>query len=186
MPNQTGARSVTTPLAKYGDPPGAELEQRILKVYQHHPAAFSPRSNRSVTATNRERCAHSGLSSPSTSNAKQAAANTNPVLAGSDREKKIARAEQWMRAAGIHFDQPAEVLDELFGDRGQLRAWKDDTFLQQRMHTLWMELRPTGEQIEADMLERAKHWQATTGGSGTPAPNPVPLSTPTSRSRSDG
>ena len=78
---------------------------------------------------------------------------TPKATASNQREKAIARAEQWLRTAGLHYDRPSEILDELFGDRGMLRTHRTPD-LEQRIVNLWTELRPLGEQAEHDQLER--------------------------------
>lgn len=79
----------------------------------------------------------------------------------SEREKWVGLAQRWMRNVGLLFDRWSEVDDELFGDRGCLRHWKDDPALRTHMRSLWDELRPLGEEVEADELERAKRWLAS-------------------------
>jgi len=73
------------------------------------------------------------------------------------REKAIERAEQRMRNELLHYDRWPEVQDELFGDRGTLRE-HDTPALHQRMHTLWTQLRPAGELVEAEAEERARRY----------------------------
>jgi hypothetical protein len=79
------------------------------------------------------------------------------VTAPDEREARLAAAEVWMRHAGLHVASEGEVLDELFGERGRLRAWASDDALQLRLLELWRRVRPEGEQIEREELERAEH-----------------------------
>lgn len=72
-------------------------------------------------------------------------------------EKAITRAEQRIRNELLHYDLWAEVEDELFGDRGTLRA-HDTPQLRQRMHTHWAELRPLGEAVELEHETRMRQW----------------------------
>jgi hypothetical protein len=58
------------------------------------------------------------------------------------------------------YDRWEEVADELF-DRGSLAPWARDKQLAARMEALWLELRPIGEQTEAQELERADAWKTT-------------------------
>ena len=76
----------------------------------------------------------------------------------SERERRIAQAEGWVRNAGRLFDCEAEVEDELFGERGRLRAWADDP-VREHLLTLWREQRPTGEQIEREELARTENYR---------------------------
>lgn len=71
--------------------------------------------------------------------------------ASNDQERAYRRAEQWMRAAGMHYDRWSEVQDELFGYRGQLRHWPH---LEPKAHDLWEQVRPVGEQLETEAEER--------------------------------
>jgi hypothetical protein len=75
-----------------------------------------------------------------------------------EREQRVALAESWLRHAGMHFVSEAEVTNELFGDRGRLRPWADDELLRERLLDLWRELRPLGEQLEREELERAEQY----------------------------
>ncbi len=90
------------------------------------------------------------------------------------KEKLILNAEKWMRNAGMHFDNQDEIEDELFGSQGRLRDYHADAVLRQRMVTLWRELRPTGERIEQDALDRAEAWKKAQAILNTP-PQDRPL-----------
>jgi hypothetical protein len=79
------------------------------------------------------------------------------VTAPDERERRLAAAEAWMRHAGLHVASEAEVRDELFGERGKLHAWASDDALRVRLLELWRRVRPEGEQIELEELERAEH-----------------------------
>jgi hypothetical protein len=71
------------------------------------------------------------------------------------RQRRISHAEQWLRAAGLHFDRWEEVQDDLFGERGQLRPWAGDPILIDRFLTLWLEQRKVGERVEQAAQQRA-------------------------------
>lgn len=85
-----------------------------------------------------------------------------------DREVSVRLAEQWIRHAGGYLDRESEVLADLFGPQGRLRAWgtyepatehEPETFdgdepLRDRMLRLWDEQRPRFEKTEADSIER--------------------------------
>ena len=160
-----------------GDAPRAELEQRIIDVFEKQPQlvvlaidkiadsyhAGRVRSPWAVLGTHIERAAEPGADIQATDT--------------TDKQKRIQRAEQWIRAAGIHFDREAEILLELFGsESAQLRPyaqvdlipdtsadpakWKlseprGDTALIDRMLHTWGEHRPTGLQLEREAEERA-------------------------------
>lgn len=142
-----------------GDAPRAELEQRILDVFATHPqlvaraidqiaasyAAGKVRSPWAVLATHIERAAEPGENVIS--------------IDSTDRARRIQRAEQWIKAAGIHFDDVNEVQDELFNARGLLRDYAKDEKLVERILHLWAEERPTGLQLERDADARAEAWK---------------------------
>jgi hypothetical protein len=77
-----------------------------------------------------------------------------------ERAQRIVQAEEWIRHAGLHFDREDEVVDELFGERGRLKAWTDDAELRDRLLDLWRERRPSGERVEADAERRMREYGA--------------------------
>lgn len=96
---------------------------------------------------------------------------SKPSASGSGRDKAIARAEQWMRTAGLHHDRETELLDELYGERGRLRHHPET---RDRMLQLWHELRPLGELADHEAAERGQRYAqqrkqlATTPAGETP------------------
>lgn len=79
------------------------------------------------------------------------------------RDERIARAEMWIRNAGLMFPTAQEVLDELFSEQsagicGSLRAY-DSEPLRSRMADLWAELQPKAEEVYAAEIERAEAWK---------------------------
>lgn len=76
---------------------------------------------------------------------------------GPSREAALARAQQYMRAAGMFLPTEAEVIEDLFGDRGQLEPFPE---LQDEMLALWRELRPKVAQSEQDAIKRGLAFQA--------------------------
>ena len=70
-----------------------------------------------------------------------------------------ARAERYVRNAGYLLDRESELEDALWGDHGILRHSSNDA-LRERLLTLYRALRPQGEQVEADFLERAARFRA--------------------------
>jgi hypothetical protein len=161
---------------RYGSTPHPTTEQEIIDAYELHPdqvtkAALAQIDQPNITS-------HWGLLKSKAS--KIAAPPANPTHnTALSREKAIAHAEQWIRAAGLHYDSVDEVRDELFGDRGQLRQWAQvdqadnedapgwhyteptgDLALITHMLDTWANHRPTGMQIERDALSRAEAWKA--------------------------
>lgn len=88
------------------------------------------------------------------------------VSLGPNRDKAHARADQYMRAAGLYLPSEEEVIEELFGERGQLEAFPE---LQQDMLDLWEELRPKAERAEREAIERGLHYRAKQALAGSAA-----------------
>lgn len=93
------------------------------------------------------------------------------------RERRVVKAEQWMRTVGLHFDRPAEIRTELFDHNGILNEHDDDDALVERMLDLWRELRTKGEKVEADAIARGHKTKA--GPSPLPPLRAEPLTEPT-------
>lgn len=144
-----------------GDTPGPALEAGIIEVFTTNPLAVTQAIDRVA-----ERWANGNIRSPwavlrieavkaiTPQQYVQATDNTTRALAE-------ARVEQWVRAAGLHFDVWPEVHDEVFGHLGKLHTWADDQALVARVRAAWDTHRPAGEQVEADELDRAEKWKAT-------------------------
>jgi hypothetical protein len=146
----------------FRDAPSAELEQRILDVFLEHPHLV-------IEAVEKigRRYANGQVRMPWAVLAKAVSEMTSTLEGAAtderDRDKAIRRAEQWVRAAGKHFDSHAEIEDELFGDRGILSAWRDDDTLRGRMAKLWREVRPEGHLIAEQAEMRARSYVAANG-----------------------
>lgn len=72
-------------------------------------------------------------------------------VVGSDseeRERACRRAERWIRNAGGYMPSELELVDELFGEHGPLRVWRDDAILERRMLEVWRRERPRFEACE--------------------------------------
>jgi hypothetical protein len=160
-----------------GDAPRNELEQRIIDVFREQPQlvvntislvthgyqAGKVRSPWAILDINLREATRPGANITATDT--------------TEKQRAIQRAEQWVRAAGVHFDSEDEVVLELFDTGKQLHAYaqvtlerqpdksslltepKGDAALVSRIRQLWRELRPIGEQSEADALQRAEEWK---------------------------
>jgi hypothetical protein len=164
-----------------GDTPGNQLEQQILDTFTDHPQLVV-RAIDKVAA----KYAAGHVQSPWGALKHEIARFTNQphvtATDSSDRDRDIARAEQWIRSAGIHLDRASELHDELFGELGSLHTyaqitieragsttdgkpiWRQtkpsgDTTLVDRLTALWREHRPVGEQLETEAIERAERWK---------------------------
>jgi hypothetical protein len=140
-----------------GDTPSATLEQDIFEAFQQHPQAVTNAITKIARGYEAGRI-HSPWGALKAEIPKQVDADVR-VGDGSERNRKIANAEQWIRTTGLMFDRWSEVEDELFGERGPLRPWHKDHALSQRLEQLWTEQRPLGEATEQAELERAEQWK---------------------------
>lgn len=138
----------------YGDTPGASLEERIISVFERKPALVSSAIDH-VADRFKRGLIHTPWVILMKHVEESDALRDVTVTDSSEREAKIARAEKWIRAAGVHYDRENEVIDELFGDHGMLRTWKSDEMLRARLAALWREQRPRGEQTETEAEARA-------------------------------
>lgn len=142
-----------------GEPPGAHLEDELIQAYATHPDAVEKAMTKIALAHKAGK-----IRSPWGALKAEVAKATDPARnpthdRGSSREKAIQRAEQWIRNAGLHYDRESEVIDELFGDRGQLRQ-HDTPELRERILELWHTVRPLGEAIELEHETRMRAWGA--------------------------
>jgi hypothetical protein len=139
---------------EFGRHPDAELEAELLQVFQERPAFVVSAIEDVMRAFESGR-----IHSPWMLLRKQVKAAPLELVVANDeveRERAVARAEQWLRVCGLHFDRFEEVEDDLFGDRGKLQTWASDESLRERLRTLWKAQRARGEQIEAEAEERGQ------------------------------
>lgn len=142
-----------------GDPPGARLEDELIAAYREHPDAVE-RSFEKIALGFKAGKIRSPWGALKAEVAKATEAARNPHHdRGATREKAIARAEQRIRNELLHYDRLEEVLDELFGERGRLKAHRSDD-LEQRMTDMWHELRPIGQATEHQAIQRGLRYQA--------------------------
>jgi hypothetical protein len=164
-----------------GDTPGAQLEQQVLDAFTDQPQVVI-RAIDKVAA----KYAAGRVTSPWGAMKHEIARTTSQpdIVAtdSTDRDKRIMRAEQWIRAAGIHYDRDTEILLELFGNETSLLRpfakidlipdtstsdgkWTlseaiGDTALVERILKTYHDARPTGIQLEEDALARAEKYKA--------------------------
>jgi hypothetical protein len=142
-----------------GDAPRADLEQRIMEVFAENPTLVI----KAIEVVTKNY--HAGkVRSPWAIldlNLKEATRPGTPLTATdtNDKTKRIARAEQWIRNTGAHYDRETEIVDELFGDRGLLQQYAAETSLVARMTTLWEQHRPEGIRIEEEAIAAAEKWK---------------------------
>lgn len=162
-----------------GDTPGAALEQQILDAFQEAPQLVIRAIDKVAAKYTAGR-----VNSPwgAMKHEIQRATNQPHLIAvdSTGRDRAIQRAEQWIRAAGIHYDRDSEIMLELFSGSGLLAAyahvdlipddtdtgkWKiseptGDIALVERMLKVYNDARPTGIQIEEDTTARAEKYRA--------------------------
>lgn len=145
-----------------GELPGAEVENATIEVFGRRPALVVA-TIEAVAEAKQAGSIRSGWAILRTRLRDEEARAEISVTDESDQRKRVSRAEQWIRAAGKHFDSESEVVDELFGERGLLRGSRDDLRVRTRMVSLWREVRSEGEQIEREAIERAERWKEPRG-----------------------
>ena len=161
-----------------GETPGAEAESTIIEIFTNHPALVVAEIPR-VAADKRDGRIRSGWAILKKRLTEAANPQANVVARDTrDRDKAIANADQWMRAAGMHYDRWDEVHDELFGDRGMLQPWKANERVVDRMRKAWNTVRPTGEAIELEAETRAAKWVADVKNAREQASQPAAQETP--------
>lgn len=143
----------------YNETPHPATEQDIINAYTLHPQQIEE-AVLSVAADVATGTARSGWAVLRTRATRITTPPANPTRNTSlEREKRITRAEQWIRATGCHFDRQTELEDELFGDRGLLQDYTQDQHLQARMTALWQERRPISEALEREAHQAAERWK---------------------------
>lgn len=135
-----------------GETPKPETETTIIDVFELAPRAVLRAIDEVADAVQRGE-ARSGWAILRTRLAQSAQPVRDTTVKGVDeRARHIQQAETWMHNAGIHLGRESEVEDELFGDRGILRAWAKDDTLRQRMLDLWRDTRHIGIRLEREQL----------------------------------
>jgi hypothetical protein len=140
----------------YGEPPHPITEQEIIAAYQQHPAALEKAAHQ-IAADHANGTIRSGWAVLRSRTYQLTTPQANPTRSTSiEREKALARAQQWTRNAGLHYDRWPEIEDELYNERGLLHHYPETIAA---IHDFWDKIRPQGEAIEADALERAAAWK---------------------------
>ena len=143
-----------------GDLPGGRLEQQLIDAYAEHPTAVE-KAIEKITLGHAAGKVRSPWGALKTEIERH---RDNPTHeTGHGREKAIQRAEQRIRNELLHYERADEVLDELFGPRGTLKAHTSPD-LEARMLALWNDLRPLGELTEHEQTERLARWRKQQDG----------------------
>lgn len=163
-----------------GETPHPVLEQTLIDAYELHPTAVE-RELPKVAADLQAGEIRSGWGIYAKRAERILAPPSNPDRrTGQDKEKAVARAEQWIRSTGCHFDRDSEILLELFSGTGLLSGYAQvdlvedttssdgkwmisepagDTGLVDRMLKLYNKFRPKGIAIEEDSIARAEKFK---------------------------
>jgi hypothetical protein len=151
---------------RFGGTPGAQLEQRILDVFIEHPALVAAAVDSVARGydAGRVRSPWPMLATQVEREAQRAVHAHDVVASGSaDHEAKLVKAERFIRQVGYICESEDELRAELAE-----RKWPVDDNLVE----LWRSVRPIGEQLERDAIERAEHWKRTRAAlRGTPDPD---------------
>lgn len=150
-----------------GETPRAELEQEVINAFERSPVRVIEEIKRVATAPGEIRSRWAVLRSRL---ATASVSGEIVVTDTSERDRRVAWAERWVRTAGLHFERRSEVADELFGELGRLRQWAQvvwlendlgrrtgeytiagDELLSTRLLALWELERPKGQLVEAEM-----------------------------------
>lgn len=150
-------------IERTGQTPSAEVESRVLAVFQYHPKLVEA-SIAHVT----ERYERGIIRSPWPVLAKHAEEARDALGRGDgvtvsnarDRVKARERGARWIKSTGVHYDRDPEVEDELFGPVGMLRDYADDAELRDELLALWASERPRGVRCEAEAVERGRRQRA--------------------------
>lgn len=160
----------------YGETPHPATEQEIIDAYQLHPDAVE-KAVTSVANDVKNGTVRSGWGALRYRAGQISTPIANPTRNDSlEREKRIMRAEQWIRNAGLHYDDEGELLLTLFdggllsayaqielegapGEGWQLSEPRGDLALVDRMTRLYHELRPLGIRTHEDAEKRAAKWR---------------------------
>jgi len=125
--------------------PGAALEAELLSVFEEAPALVVGTID-AVAAAYKAGKIHSPWAILRARLRDRTPAAEVIVSDADERERAIARAEVWIRAAGVHVDREPELLAALFEDPGErsaavLARWTDDQELRAAMLDLWRGVR---------------------------------------------
>ena len=187
--DQTWANLYAEALASFGGTPlGKELEAELVEIFEARPEAVRL-AIADIAGGYQAGRIRSPWGALRAELARQEARTKVVVSGNAERDKRIQQAEQYMRAAGLYLASEDELLDDLFGDGGRLRAWRDDGELRERLLVLWRSLQPAAARVEAEALERAESWkrgQAALKAPLVPGVPPIDWPAPNTKSAQEG
>ena len=123
-----------------GQTPGTQLEAQLAAFYEARPHAVQQALTKVADAYHAGKV-HSPwpvLRAELERDAKRATITADETP---ERELQVHLAENFIRNAGWGLPTEAELVDELFGRHGKLRAWASDELLVARMVDAWRRAR---------------------------------------------
>jgi hypothetical protein len=132
----------------FGDAPSGGLESDLIQQFKTRPDLFLEKMEE-LGRKVRDGTVRSGWAVLRTS-----LRGVDPAVVddGGIRTKRERAARALIRNAGLYYEKPDQIIDELFEGDGLLAQWRSDVALQAEMVAYWQELRPLGIQAEAESL----------------------------------
>jgi hypothetical protein len=144
----------------FGTAPSNALTTELADLHARHPAVTRAKAREAADAHAAGRIHSPWGFLQAEMRRHDTAREARPQAADRERDHEIGLAEAWIRNAGLFTPSTEELLDELFGTHGRLKAWADDHELRARMTDTWQanQARATAT-IEAAHA-RAETWKA--------------------------
>ena len=131
--------------------PDAQLEQDVVERFRDEPARVL---SAIADVANAYKAGRVHAPWPFLRKQLQSSSQVDVVVSDEgEKRKAISLTQQWIKATGLHVPNAAELFDELFGPTGKLKAW-DSPELRQECLTQWQQVRPAGEALEREAVER--------------------------------
>jgi hypothetical protein len=156
-----------------GQTPRASDEEAIMTAFQEQPALVERTINEVAVQLEQGKITWGwAVTRSRVERALQAPGEI--VVESGELAQRTALAEKRMRVVGIHLVSEEQIIDELFGHGALLESWADSTALRDRFLTMWRELRPLGEQVDREAVERGnRHRAARARANASEPPNPL-------------
>lgn len=158
MTEITWAAVRQTTSERYGTLPRAEDEAAIIDIFELMPTVVLQAIDEVHDAWKAGKVTYPWAALAGRLTKGRDALRDPTVNTGRGKAHAFARAEQWIRAAGVHFDRETEIEDDLFGEIGRVRQHADDPRARTRLVALWQEERPRGQACEREAEERAARY----------------------------
>jgi len=145
-----------------GQVPPEAVERVIVEVWQRQPAFVEEKIAGAVSDFEAGR-----IHTPWLALKARIEKDAGPVIDASvaaptsEKVKAVERARAYAKRVGYHFPSEAELVDELFGDRGMLRFWATDEPLEEEFRELYRTVRPVGLRLDEEAEARGRAWAAS-------------------------